>query len=97
MFHHMVMFRFKDGTTTEQVDAITAGLATLPDLIDVLVAYRHGKDVGITEGAWDYGVVADFTEESHYATYSDHPAHRAVVDQQITPVVDEIARVQYCS
>lgn len=97
MFHHMVMFRFKSDTTEDQVAAMTAGLATLPGKIAELAAYRFGPDVGMTEGSWDYGVAADFDSAADYVTYSNHPAHRAVVDQAISPYVDEIVRVQYGS
>lgn len=97
MFHHMVMFRFKDDTTEDEIDAITAGLAALPSQIDVLGNYRFGPDAGITEGSWDYGVAADFTDEGHYPEYSSHPAHVAVFKERIAPVVEEIARVQFRS
>lgn len=94
MFHHMAMFRFNPGTTKDQIDSITDGLASLPDQIDVLSGYRFGPDAGIAEGSWDYGVAADFADETHYAAYSNHPAHVAVIKDRIAPVVSEIARVQ---
>jgi hypothetical protein len=97
MFHHMVMFRFKPETTQSQIDAITTGLATLPDQIVELASYRFGPDAAVTDGSWDYGVVADFTHEADYPVYSSHPAHIAVIAERITPVVDEIARVQFRS
>ena len=95
MFHHNVMFRFKEGTTQDQIDAITSGLATLPNQIDVLLGYRFGPDVAITDGSWDYGVTADFARASHYGDYSMHPAHLGVVQEYVSPVVDEVARVQF--
>ena len=97
MFHHVVMFRFKDGTDSRQVDKITEGLATLPSEIDVLVAYRFGPDVGITEGSWDYGVAGDFATEADYINYSSHPTHLRVIEERIKPFIEEIARVQFWS
>lgn len=97
MFHHMVIFRFEDGTDSQQIDAITEGLASLPPEIDVLVGYRFGPDVGITEGSWDYGVAADFVAEGHYNDYSKHPAHVRVVEERIKPFIKESARVQFWS
>lgn len=95
MFHHIVMFRFRTGTTPEQIEAITEGLSSLPGKIDVLEHYRFGTDAGITDGAWDYGVSARFTTEADYLLYASHPAHVDVIRTTITPVVDEIARVQF--
>ncbi len=94
MLHHMVMFRFKPGTTQDQIGAITDGLASLPGQIEVLDDYRFGPDAGITEGSWDYGVSAKFVNESEYAVYATDPAHTEIIRSTITPVVDEIARVQ---
>jgi hypothetical protein len=94
MFHHMVMFRFKTGTTQDQINAITEGLATLPGRIGVLKDYRFGPDAGVTEGAWDYGVSAKFSDEAAYAVYATDPAPPEVIATTRTPVVDEIARVQ---
>jgi hypothetical protein len=95
VLHHLAVFRFNAGTTTDQIDAISDGLATLPSQIDALRAYRFGPDVGIIEGSWDYGVAADFDDETSYAVYADHPAHVAVITEKIKPFVDEIARVQF--
>ncbi len=97
MFHHMAMFRFRAGTTEDQIGAITEGLGSLPGEIDVLMAYRFGPDAGIAEGSWDYAVAADFTDETHYPEYSNHPAHVAVLKERIAPVVEDIARVQFRS
>lgn len=95
MFHHVAMFRFEEGTTDAQVAAVTAGLAALPDQIDVLVGYRFGPDAGVTEGSWDYVVVADLRDADAYPVYRDHPVHRAVVNDLIAPLVVEAARVQF--
>jgi hypothetical protein len=40
-------------------------------------------------------VVADFDDAGGYLVYRDHPAHRAVVEQYVTPIVAERAAVQY--
>lgn len=94
MFHHMVMFQFREGTTEDQISAITDGLASLPDQIAVLHSYHFGPDAGFTDGTWDYGVSAEFASEADYATYASDPAHTEVIRTTITPVVDRIARVQ---
>jgi hypothetical protein len=97
MLHHTVMFRFKNGTTRDQVAKITEGLSTLPGEIDTLVDYRFGPDAGITESSWDYGVCATFVSDADYTIYAEHPAHTEVIRTTITPVVDEIVRVQFRS
>ena len=95
MIHHVAMFRFKEGTTAEQVNAATTALEALPSQIDVLIECRCGPDVGIMERAWDYVIVADVADADDFATYRDHPAHRAVVTEFMAPIIAEGARVQF--
>lgn len=95
MFHHLVMFRFKAETTQEDIDAVSAGLATLPDQIAEIVEYRFGPDVGTADGSWDFGLAAVFASEDDYRVYRDHPTHVAVITERIAPVKDKIERVQF--
>ncbi len=95
MIHHVAMFRFKEGTTSEQVDAATAALEALPSQIDALVGYTCGSDLGLMEGTWDFVVVADVESADDFVTYKDHPAHRAVVTNFMAPIIAEGARIQF--
>ncbi len=95
MIHHVAMFRFKEGTTSEQVDAATAALEALPSQIDVLVGYKCGSDLGLMDGTWDFVVVADVENADDFITYRDHPAHRAVVTNFMAPIIAEGARIQF--
>ena len=95
MIHHVAMFRFKEGTTSQQVDAATAALEALPSQIDVLVGYKCGSDLGLMDGTWDFVVIADVADADDFITYKDHPAHRAVVTNFMAPIIDEGARIQF--
>ena len=95
MIRHVALFRFKEWTTAEQVAAAAPALAGLPAQIDVLVDYKFGSDAGLTDGSWDFVVVADVADAAAFATYRDHPAHRAVVTNFMAPIIDEGARVQF--
>ena len=97
MLRHVALFRFKPETTDEQIEAAMVALSTLPDQIDVLRKFRFGPDAGITEGAWDFAVVAVLDDADSYATYRDHPAHVAVLRGYVAPLISEAARVQFAS
>ena len=94
MLRHVVLFRWAEGTSEEQREAIRAGLARLPGLIPDLRAYRFGDDAGLVEGNWDFAVVADFDDVEGWRAYWDHPEHRRVIDDHIQPVLAERAAVQ---
>lgn len=91
---HVALFRFVEGTTSEQIDAINAKLAELPGEIPELRSYVYGADLGLAPTTWDFGVVADVDDEESYVAYRDHPAHRRVVEEVFAPIVAERASVQ---
>ncbi len=95
MIHHVAMFRFNEGTTTEQVNAAAEALNALPAQIDVLIDYKCGSDLGLMDGTWDFVVAADVANADDFVTYKDHPAHRAVVTNFMAPIIAEGARIQF--
>jgi stress responsive alpha/beta barrel protein len=95
MIRHVVLFTWTPAATEEQKQALHAELATMPPAIDVIRAYRYGPDVGINPANTDYAVVADFDDAAGYVTYRDHPAHRAMVECYVSPIVASRAAIQF--
>ena len=80
MLWHAVTYRFKDSVGEAEVAELVARLEELPAAIDSIHSYRFGSDLGLTEGAGDFAVVAEFDDVDGWRTYRDHPRHRAVVE-----------------
>jgi hypothetical protein len=95
MIRHVVLFRFLPDTTDEQKTAIVEGLRALPPQIPELLAYDVGPDLGLTDGTFDLGVVADFADAAGYRAYLAHDAHETVARERIRPFVAERASVQF--
>src|SRR4051812_37031302 len=47
LLRHVVLFKFKEGTTDEQLDKITSAFAALPGKIDTIQDFEWGTDVGV--------------------------------------------------
>ena len=94
MFRHVVVFRFKPGTSDQQVDAIERGLAGLPARLPEMRSYAYGRDLGIREGNGDFAVVAEFDDEAAWLVYQQDEEHRRVIEQLIVPVTAERHAVQ---
>lgn len=94
-FRHVVLFRFSDDATEEQKRTLEERLRALPGAIPELKAYAIGGDAGINSGNLDFAVVADFDDQDGYRVYRDHPEHRKVIDECVTPIVTERRAVQY--
>jgi hypothetical protein len=91
---HVVLFRWRPEVTSEDVAAIDAALDALPGQIPSLRGYHHGPDLGLGEGRWDYGIVAECDDAEGWRAYAEHPAHQHVVTEVLRPRVAERAAVQ---
>ena len=95
MFHHVVVFTWRDDTTEEQVAAAAAELAKLPEEVPTIRRYEFGPDAGLDPANADFAVVAAFEDAGGYLVYRDHPAHRKVVENYLNPIVASRSRVQF--
>ena len=95
MFRHVVLFTWKDDATQAQKQALDDELPKMPPAITVIRAYTFGPDAGINPANYHYAVVADFDDAAGYVTYRDHPVHRALVENYVSPIVASRAAVQF--
>ena len=95
MIRHVVLFAWIPEATDKQKQQVAEELQALPPLMTGLRAYHFGADAGIVDGNFDFAVVADFDDAESYLAYRNHPAHRAAVDQVISPIVRQRAGIQY--
>jgi len=95
MLRHVALFTWSPEATAEQKKAVTEELRKLPGLIPELRRYDIGPDAGINPASFHFAVVADFDDRDGYLAYRNHPAHRAVVDKHISPIVNDRASIQY--
>ena len=94
-FRHVVMFRWREDATAEQKKTLEDRLNELPGVIPELRAYQIGGDAGVNDGNFDFAVVADFADRDAYLVYRDHPTHRKIIDECVTPILAERRAVQY--
>lgn len=95
MIRHCVTLTFSPDATTEQVQAVLDGLATLPDAIPEIRKYSFGRDLALAEGNASMVVVGDFDDIAGYLVYRDHPAHQQVIVEAIRPILAGRSAVQY--
>jgi hypothetical protein len=94
MLRHCVFFKWADGATDEAKSTISAGLDEMAAL-DMMEAYSHGPDAGLSDGNWDYVVVGDFADVDAYRAYSADASHQALIVEHIRPNITDRAAVQY--
>ncbi len=96
--HHMVMFKWKEGTTAEQEAAIEAALVGLKTKVPGIVSLTYGKQ-NSTEGVatakgYHHGLSVVFENAAARDAYLPHPDHVAAV-AVLKPHLADVAVVDY--
>ena len=78
VLRHVVMFKFKEGTTPEQIKKVEEAFAALPGKIKEIVRFEWGTDVspeGKSHG-YTHCYLLTFRTEADRDAYLPHPAHK---------------------
>jgi len=83
MLRHIVIFKFKDGVTRDdrRVAEVFTQLAQLQGLIPEVREWEQGRNISGRDIAYDLALCSSFESQEALQRYSDHPAHRAVVER----------------
>ena len=78
---HVVLFAFKESATAEDVDAVVADFAALPQAVPGIVSYEWGTNVspeGLNDG-FTHCFTLTFASAEDRDAYLVHPAHERFV------------------
>ena len=92
---HVVLLRFRDGTSEAARQTLRNALSALPDKIPEIQRYQLGDDAGLAEGNVDFAIVAEFASEEAFRSYAEHPAHKAAIAETIRPILEQRSALQY--
>lgn len=96
LLRHVVLFRFKEDATEEQIGEIEAAFAALPSQIDAVHDFEWGTNnspEGLEQG-FTHCFLVTFRDEEGRAAYLPHPAHQAFV-AKLRPILEEVLVVDY--
>ncbi|TDD56912.1 Dabb family protein [Nonomuraea terrae] len=94
MIRHIAMFTWTAEATDEQKAAVATALDELPGLIPQIRSFAAAPDAGISQGNYDFAVVADFDSADDFLVYRDDPRHQAVIAERIKPILASRAAAQ---
>ena len=94
MLTHVVLFKFKPGTTAQDVQTLAEGLGGLPKVIREIREYRFGQDVLHTERSYDYALIASFDDLAAMQRYQAHPDHQKVL-AHVRAIAANVIAVDY--
>ncbi len=98
MRRHIYSFRFKDGTTDEQIEAVRASYEAMRAADpDGWAHFSMGPNISQSRRStrYNYVVTIDFNSYKAYRNYEDSDAHGAMVERDLTPIVEALSGVDY--
>lgn len=96
MLRHVVLFKFKDNATPEQIKKIENAFVKLPSKIKEVKGLEWGTNnspEGLNEGLTHCFFVS-FASEKDRDAYLPHPEHKAFVEI-LKPILDKAVVVDY--
>lgn len=93
---HVVLFKFTESSTSEDIRGIEEAFAALPSQIDVIKDFEWGTNnspEGLDKG-FTHSFLVTFDSEEGRDIYLPHPAHQEFVDL-VGPHVDDVLVVDY--
>lgn len=95
-YRHVVLFKFKDSATPEQVKAVEEAFKALPKKIDTIVDFEWGTNVS-PEGKDDgytHCFFVTFKDKAGLEVYLPHPAHKEF-GAGLRPILDKVCVIDY--
>jgi hypothetical protein len=97
LIQHIVLLKLKPDATAEQKAALLDGLIALKDKIPGIESVSGGDD-NSPEGkqhGFDWGFVMTFADADARDAYLPHPDHKALGQQLLRPIVDDVLVFDY--
>jgi hypothetical protein len=94
MLTHVVLFKFKPGTTAQDIQDLAEGLGGLPHLIEEIREFRFGADVLRTERSYDFALISSFDDLDAMQRYQVHPEHQKVL-AHVRAISSNVVAVDY--
>ncbi len=93
MITHIVMFKFKEDTTAENINKAKEHIESLIDTVPSLNSMEVGINFADEERAMDMSLISKFANKEALDEYAIHPAHLKVIEfiksiAQYSKVVD---------
>lgn len=87
MIYHNVLFKFQEGASAAHIQAISEALEALPAAIPQIKLIKMRENFSNRSQGYTHMLASIFESKADLEIYAKHPAHVAIVEQQIKPIV----------
>jgi hypothetical protein len=86
MIRHVFMLQFTPDATDGQIAALVESARQLPQEIGTVRSFWCGVDKRLNQNNADFGIIADFDDESGWREYLEAPAHVSFAREFVAPL-----------
>jgi hypothetical protein len=95
MIEHLVLLKLKPDASAAEEEQMVKALKSLSKFIPVIRELSCGRNTGDRNQGFTHGLRVRFESAADLEAYIDHPEHKRVVDECLTPVIDDVIVVDY--
>ena len=98
VLRHVVLFKFKDTSSSREIKEIEDAFRALPRKIDAIYDFEWGTDVSVEnlQQGFTHCFLVTFRSEDDRAAYLPHPAHKQF-GKILGPHLDKVLVIDYWS
>jgi hypothetical protein len=90
MIEHIVLFKLRPEASDSVKEAMLGHLLGLKDRVPGIVQVSAGKNFSSRAQGYTHGFVVRFKTRADLDAYLVHPAHTAVVEQDVKPISEGV-------
>ncbi len=96
MLKHVVLFKFKEGTTPEKIKEVENAFASLPGKIDIIKGFEAGTNVSVENRSdgFTHCFILSFSSAADRDAYLIHPEHKEF-GKSLGGCLDKVLVVDY--
>lgn len=94
MIRHVLLLRWTPEATPTEREAALRGFRELGGDIPQIQALTASPDASLAEGNADLLVTMDFADADAWRAYQEHPAHRALIETVLRPILAQRTAIQ---
>lgn len=95
MIVHMVLFQWKEEASPEAITSVLEELRDLKKAIPGIIELSCGENFSARSQGFQNGLLVQFQDRTALEAYIPHPAHQAVVQNLIKPILKDIIVLDY--
>ncbi len=89
MIQHIVLLKWKAGTTDQQVDAVFAQAEKLVNGIDGVERITLGRNVGDADHGFTHAFIVNLADADALSNYLQHPLRKTYLSDALNPIEEE--------